>query len=51
MARKLFAVIYAVSLTGKVSQVVVMNRSLPDDWLYDRVMLQLVGTVGTVNNV
>ena len=25
-----------------------MDRSLPDDWLYDRVMLQLLGTAGTV---
>ena len=25
-----------------------MDRSLLDDWLYDRVMLQLLGTTGTV---
>ena len=25
-----------------------MNRSLLDDWLYDRVMLQVLGTAGTV---
>ena len=35
-------------LTGSVSQVLLMNRSLPDDWLYNRVMLQLLGTAGTV---
>ena len=28
-----------------------MNRSLPDDWLYDRIMLQLLGAAGTVNNI
>ena len=28
-----------------------MNRSLLDDWSYDRVMLQLLGTAGTVNNI
>ena len=32
-------------LTGTVSQVLSMNRSLPDD---DKVMLQLLGTTGTV---
>ena len=35
-------------LTGTVLQVLLMNRSLPDDWLYDRVMLQLLGTPRTV---
>ena len=25
-----------------------MNRSLPDDWLYDRLMLHLPETVGPV---
>ena len=25
-----------------------MNKSLPDDWLYNRVILQLGGTAGTV---
>ena len=25
-----------------------MNRSLLSDWLYDRVMLQLLGTAGTI---
>ena len=24
-----------------------MDRSLPADWLYDRVMLQLLGSIGT----
>ena len=24
-----------------------MDRSLLDDWLYDRVMLQLLGSIGT----
>jgi len=38
---------YALSLTGIVSQVLLMNRSLPDDWSYSRVMLQLLGTTGT----
>ena len=33
-----------IRLSGTVSQVLVMNRSLSDGWLYDRVMLQLVGT-------
>ena len=28
-----------------------MNISLPDDWLYDRVMLQLLGTAGTVRRM
>ena len=28
-----------------------MNRSLLDDWSYDRVMLQLLGTAGTVNTI
>ena len=28
-----------------------MNRSLPDDWSYDRVMLQLLGTTGTVRRM
>ena len=40
---------YAVTkLTGTVFQVLLMDRSPPDDWLYDRVMLQLLGTAGTV---
>ena len=34
-------------LTGTVSQVLLMNTSLPDDWSYDRVMLQLTKTAGT----
>ena len=38
----------ATLLTGTVSQVLLMNRSLPDGWSYDRVMLQLLGTAGTV---
>ena len=38
-------------LTGTVSQVLLMNRSLPDDWSYDRVMLQLLGTTGTVRRM
>ena len=25
-----------------------MDRSLPDDWLYDRMMLQLLETAGTI---
>ena len=37
-----------MSLTGTVSQVLVMNRSLLDDWLYNRLMVQLLGTAGTV---
>ena len=37
-----------IRLTGTVFQVLLMNRSLPDDWLYDRVMLQLLETAGTV---
>ena len=41
---------YALSLTGTVSQVLLMNCNLPDDWLYDRVMLQVLGTAGTINN-
>ena len=28
-----------------------MNRSLPNDRLYDRLMLQLVGTAGTVGKI
>ena len=39
------------ALTGTVSQVMAMNRSLPDDRLYDRLMLQLVGTAGTVGEM
>ena len=35
-------------LTGTVSQVLSIKRSLLDDWLYNRVMLQLPGTTGTV---
>ena len=35
-------------LTGTVSQVLLIDRSLLDDWSYDRVMLQLLGTAGTV---
>ena len=38
---------YALSLTDTVSQVLLMDRSIPDDWLYNRVMLQLLGTTGT----
>ena len=37
-----------IKLTGTVFQVLLMNRSLPDDWSYDRVMLQLLETAGTV---
>ena len=37
------------ALTGTEFQVLLMNRSLLDDWLYDKVMLQLLGTAGTVN--
>ena len=40
-----------IKLTGTVSQVLLMYRSLPDDWLYDRVMLQLLGTAGTVRKI
>ena len=35
-------------LTGTVFQLLLMDRRLPDDWLYDRVRLQLLGTAGTV---
>ena len=28
-----------------------MNISLPDDWLYNRVMLQLLGAAGTVRRM
>ena len=28
-----------------------MNRSLLDDWSYDRVMLQLLRPAGTINNI
>ena len=28
-----------------------MNSNLPDDWLYDRVMLQLLGAAGTVRRM
>ena len=31
-----------------VSQVLLMNRSLPDDWLYNKMMLHLPETVGPV---
>ena len=34
--------------TGTVSQVLLTDRSILDDWSYDRVMLQLLGTAGTV---
>ena len=34
--------------TGTVSQVMAINRSLVDDRLYDRLMLQFGGTAGTV---
>ena len=37
-----------MSLTGTVFQVLLMNRRLLDDWLYDKVRLQLLGAVGTV---
>ena len=37
-----------IKLTGTVFQVLLMIRSLPDDWLYDRVMSQLLGCAGTV---
>ena len=37
-----------VQLTGIKFQVVSINSNLRDDWLYKRVMLQLVGIVGTV---
>lgn len=36
--------------TGTVFQVLVMDSSLPGDWLYDRVMLQPLGAAGTVEN-
>ena len=39
---------YLSLLTGTVFQVLLMDRSLLDDWLYDRVMLQLLATAGTV---
>ena len=28
-----------------------MNKSLPDEWSYDRMMLQLLGTAGTVGKL
>ena len=28
-----------------------MNSNLPDDWLYDKVMLQLLGTAGTERKI
>ena len=37
-----------VWLTGTEFQVLLKSRSLLDDWLYDSVMLQLLGTAGTV---
>jgi len=36
-------------LTGTEVQVLNIDRSLSDDWLYDRVRLQLIETAGTVN--
>ena len=39
-----------MSLTGIISKVVLMNCNLRDDWSYNRVMLQLLGAVGTVNH-
>ena len=41
----------ATLLTGTAFQVLLMDRSLPDDWSYDRVMLQLLGTAGTVRKI
>ena len=38
-------------LTGTVSQVISIKTILSDDWLNDRVMLQLLGTSGTVENI
>ena len=35
-------------LTGIESHVLLMSCSLPDDWSYNRVMLQVMGTAGTV---
>ena len=35
-------------LTGTVFQVLFINRSFLDDWLYNSVMLQLLGTAGTI---
>ena len=40
-----------MQLTGTVSQVLSMDRSLPDSWSYDRMMLQLRGAAGTVGDV
>ena len=36
-------------LTSTVSQVLLINSSLLDDCSYDKVMLQLLGTAGTVS--
>ena len=38
---------YALSLTGTAFHLLLMDRSIPDDWSYNRVMLQLLGTTGT----
>ena len=40
-----------IKLTGTVSQVLLINRSLPDDWWYDTQMLQLLGTAGTIRKI
>ena len=42
------AKVNVVWLTGIESHVLLMSCSLPDDWSYNKVMLQLVGTAGTV---
>ena len=34
-------------LTGTISQVLLMYCSLPDSWLYDRVIVQFLGAAGT----
>ena len=40
-----------IKLTGTVVQVLLMNRSFSDDCLYERVMLQLLGTAGAVKTM
>ena len=38
-------------LTGIASQVLLMNCSLSVDWMYDRVILQLLRTPGTTHGI
>ena len=40
-----------IKLTGTVFQVLLMNRSLLDDWLMRELMLQLLGTAGTAGRM